>query len=290
MSQPRVPAPMLVLGGIVSVQFGGALAATLIPEIGVGGSALLRLALAMLVMLAISRPTLSRHSRAAWTNVLAFGLSLGLMNWSFYGALAHLPIGVAVTVEFLGPLALAAALSRRPRDLVAVSAAALGVVLISGVLHESWSEVSWVGLLLALAAGACWASYIIFSGRTGGSFPKLDGLSLAMVVAAAVVLPAGLGSVPQWTGESLLKGAGIALLSSVLPYSLELVALRTLSAQVFGILLSLEPAVAAVAGLFILGQHLATVQVVGMALVVLASALAMGGAEEVDEPGRLEGA
>ena len=170
------------------------------------------------------------------------------MNYTFYGSLAHLPIGVAVTIEFLGPLTLAAVLSRRLLDLLAVLAAGFGVLLISQALRTPLAELNWPGLGLALAAGCFWAAYIVLSGRTGAEFAKLDGLALAMVVATLITLPFGIMSVPSWTGETVAKGLGIALLSSVLPYSLELLALRRLSAQVFGILLSLEPAFAALAG------------------------------------------
>ncbi|WP_377642785.1 DMT family transporter [Oryzobacter terrae] len=272
----RVPAPVLVLAGIVSVQFGGALAATLVPVIGAGGSVAVRLLFATLLLLALVRPRWRGHSRRAWLTVIAFGVALGLMNFTFYGSLAHLPIGVAVTIEFIGPLALAAALSRRVLDVVAVVAAAGGVVLISEALHVPFADLPWTGIGLALAAGAFWAAYIVLSGRTGAEFPQLEGLALAMVVATVVTLPMGLGSVPQWTGETLLKGLGIAVLSSVLPYSLELLALRRLTARVFGILLSLEPAAAALAGLIVLGQVLRPSQLAGMALVVAASALVLG--------------
>ena len=272
----RVPAPLLVLAGIVSVQFGGALAATLVPVIGAGGSVVLRLLFATALLLAMVRPRWRGHSRGAWRTVIAFGVSLGMMNFTFYSSLAHLPIGVAVTIEFIGPLTLAAALSRRVVDAVAVAAAALGVVLISEALSTPLEELDWVGIGLALAAGAFWAAYIVLSGRTGAQFPRLEGLALAMVVATAVTLPLGLGSVPQWTTETLVKGLGIAVLSSVLPYSLELLALRRLSAKVFGILLSLEPAAAAVAGLIVLGQVLTPTQLLGMGLVVAASALVLG--------------
>ncbi len=275
-STDRVPAPLLVLAGIVSVQFGGALAQTLVPQVGAGGAVTMRLFFATLLLLAVVRPRWRGHSRTGWLTVAAFGVALGLMNFSFYGSLAHLPIGVAVTIEFLGPLTLAAALSRRLVDALAVVAAGAGVVLISEALRTPVAELEWLGIGLALAAGAFWAAYIVLSGRTGALFPRLEGLALAMVVASVVTLPFGLASVPSWTPGILAKGLGIAVLSSVLPYSLELLALRRLSAQVFGILLSLEPAAAAVAGLLVLGQHLDPVQLLGMALVVAASALVLG--------------
>ncbi|MFW5474241.1 EamA family transporter [Knoellia sp. CPCC 206450] len=271
-----VPAPLLVLAGVVSVQFGGALAATLVPEIGAGGSVVMRLLFATVILLAIARPRFRGHSRRAWLTVLGFGLALGLMNFTFYGSLAHLPIGVAVTIEFLGPLLLAASLSRRLVDLAAVLAAGAGVLLISEALSVPFAELDWTGLGLAATAGACWAAYIIFSGRTGAEFDKLEGLALAMVLATLVTLPFGLASVPEWDASVLARGLGIAVLSSVLPYSLELVALRRLTAQVFGILLSLEPAVAALAGLIVLGQVLHGWQLAGMGLVVLASAIVLG--------------
>lgn len=276
-----VPAPVLVLGGVVSVQFGGALAATLVPQIGAAGSVLLRLVFATTLLMLIARPRLRGHSRRDLTTVGCFGLALGLMNFAFYAALGHLPIGVTVTIEFVGPLTLAAVLSRRPRDLVAVGAAGIGVVLISEALSLPLDELEGTGILLALAAGACWAAYIVFSGRTGAAFPQLEGLALAMLVATVVILPFGLWDVARhgtgaWTGQVLLLGLGIAVLSSVLPYSLELFALRRLAPAVFGILLSLEPAVAAIAGLLVLGQRLDPVQLLGMALVVLASVLVLG--------------
>jgi inner membrane transporter RhtA len=272
----RVPAPLLVLGGIVSVQFGGALAQTLIPVIGAGGAVTMRLLFATALLLVVVRPRWRGHSRSAWLTVGAFGVALGLMNLSFYGALAHLPIGVAVTIEFIGPLTLAAALSRRLVDGLAVVAAGAGVVLISEALNTPLAELEWIGILLALSAGGFWAAYVVLSGRTGALFPRLEGLALALVVATVVTLPFGVGSIPDWTPSAVAKGLGIAVLSSVLPYSLELLALRRLSAQVFGILLSLEPAAAALAGLLVLGQRLDPVQLLGMALVVAASTLVLG--------------
>jgi inner membrane transporter RhtA len=271
-----LPAPALVLAAVVSVQFGGALAATLVPKIGAPGSVTLRLLFATLVLGAFARPRLRGHSTRAWRTVVAFGLALGLMNLAFYASLERLPIGVAVTIEFLGPLTLATVLSRRARDLVAVAAAGVGVLLISEALTVPLAELNWTGLALAAAAGACWAAYIVLSGRTGAEFDQLDGLAIAMAVALVVVLPFGLPTVPLWTASIIATGFGIAMLSSVIPYSLELLALRRLSARVFGVLLSLEPAAAALAGFLVLDQRLTTQQLAGMVLVVLASALVMG--------------
>lgn len=274
--ETRVPPTVLVLGGIVSVQFGGALAVTLIPRIGAGGSVLLRLGIAALILGAVARPRWRGHPGAAWRTVVAFGVTLGLMNFTFYSALARLPIGVAVTLEFLGPLVLAAVLSRRWTDGLAVLVAAGGVALIAQVVQVPFADLDHLGIALGLLTGVFWAMYVIFSGRTGAQFRQLDGLAIALVIGSLVVMPFGVGSIPEWSGPVVLKGVGIAVLSSLIPYSLELIALRRLRASVFGILLSLEPAVAAGAGLLVLGQRLTPWQLAGMGLVVLASILVLG--------------
>ena len=282
MTTSATPGPgrpvLLVLLAVVSVQFGGALAATLLPLVGVWGSVALRLGLASLILLAIVRPRLRGRSRQDWVVVTLFALALTVMNLTFYGSLTRLPIGVAVTIEFLGPLALAAALSRRLRDLVAVGAALVGVLLISQALSTPWAELDLVGIGLALTAGACWAAYIVLSRRTGRRFDGLDGIAIAMAIGALLTLPWGLvtAGAALWTPDALLRGLGIALLSSAIPYSLELLALRSLTSGTFGILLSLEPAAAALAGLLVLGQVLAPTQLLGMALVVTASILVLG--------------
>ena len=274
----RVPAPLLVLAAIISVQFGGAMAVTLIPLVGVFGSVTLRLTIAAAVLLVMVRPRLKGRTTGDWLVVGSFGAVLGMMNLFFYGALARIPIGVTVTVEFIGPLVLATVLSHRHKDLLAVAGAAVGVVLISGVTSTPWARIDLAGLGLALAAGASWAAYIVFSGRTGSRFAQLDGLAIAMTIATVLVAPVGVATAGStlWTPDALWRGAIIAVLSSVLPYSLELIALRRLAANVFGILLSLEPAVAALAGLLVLGQHLSAPQLLGMACVVAASGLVMG--------------
>lgn len=280
----RSTAPLLVLGGVVSVQFGGAFAATLVPRIGAVGSVTLRLAFAMVILVAFARPALRGRSPRAWATVALFGLALAAMNTAFYSALAYLPIGVAVTIEFLGPLLLAAILSRRLRDFGAVLAAALGVALVSGALGATWDRFEPIGIFWAAVAGAMWAAYIVLSQRTGKLLDGLDGLALALVVSTLVVAPFGLASVDQWSPDVVLLGLGIAMLSSVLPYSLELMALRHLTQRVFGILLSLEPAVAAIAGLVVLRQVLDGGQVLGLVLVVVASAIVLGAKAEQDPP------
>lgn len=197
------------------------------------------------------------------------------MNLAFYAALGRLPIGVAVTVEFVGPLTLAAVLSRRARDLAAVLVAAVGVLLASGAT-SGLSGADPVGIVLALAAGAFWAGYVLLSSRVGRSFPGLGGLALAMAVATLVVLPSGAADAVRAPLPVLGLGVAIALLSSVVPCSLELVALRSLPERVFGVLLSLEPAAAALAGFVVLGQRLSPTRVIGITLVVAASVAVLG--------------
>lgn len=290
MNRPTAGPVLLVLGAVLSVQFGGALAATLLPLVGVTGSVTLRLLIAVVVMLALCRPRLRGYGRRDWATVVAFGLALAGMNTAFYASLTRLPIGVAVTIEFVGPLLLSAALSRRLRDGLAVLGAAVGVALISEVATSPLGDLDLLGILFALTAGACWAAYIVLSGATGARFPQLDGLALAMLVGTIAVAPFGFATAgaAMWQPEALLRGVGIAVLSSILPYSLELLALRSLSAGVFGILLSLEPAVAALAGLVVLHQRLDGLQLVGMAFVVLASlTVTRAGRSRPEEPAEI---
>lgn len=276
-SNARNHAIVLVLAGIVSVQFGGALAAVLVPIIGAPATVTMRLLFSAVVMIAVCRPAIRGRTVAAWRSVALFGIALGAMNTSFYESLARLPIGVAVTIEFLGPLGLSAVLSRRLGDAVAVLLAVAGVVLISGALTVPWSQLDHVGIGFAFLAGLFWAMYILCSREVGRHWQQLDGLAMSLVVAAVLVTPLGFATL-DWsrlTTPILLGGTGIAILSSVLPYSLELLALRHLEPGVFGILLSLEPATAALAGLIVLHQVLSPLQLLGMALVVAASFVVM---------------
>ena len=272
-----VPAPVLVLGAIVSVQFGAAMAAGLIREIGLVPTVMIRLDAAALILLAIARPSLRGRTRRDWAVVSMLGLTIVAMNITFYEAISRLPLGVVTTIEFLGPLGLAAFASRRPRDFIAVAVALAGVVAVSGALTTSWVGLDAVGFVFAIASGACWAGYILGSRAVGRRWRQLDGLAMAMGLAALVVTPFGVVAAQGISISAAQVGAGafIGVLSSVVPYSLELLALRRIEPRVFGILLSLEPAVAAFAGLLVLGQTLVTVQVVGVALVVTASALVM---------------
>ncbi|TDV57269.1 EamA family transporter [Actinophytocola oryzae] len=264
-----VPPPAQVLAGIISVQVGAALAKQLFGAVGSAGAVALRLFFAALVLVAVWRPSV-RMGRRAWTVVIGYGVVLGVMNLCFYLALARIPLGVVVTIEFLGPLAVAIGGSRRWLDGLWALLAAAGVVL----LTESGGDLHVAGILFALAAAACWAGYILLSAALGRHTTDGGGLALGMVLAAVVVMPVGVVD----SGTALLQpwvlivALGVALLSSVIPYSLELEALRRIPPKVFGVLMSLEPAVAALVGLAVLGEALGPPQWLAILLVVTASA------------------
>jgi len=265
------PPRLLLLGSIASVQFGSAFADKLFVQAGPGGVVLLRLAMSAVLLLAISRPSLRGRTRADLGAAIAFGLVLGSMNWSFYEALNRLPLGVAVTIEFVGPLAVAIGGSRRALDLVWVALAGGGVALLA--LRGDHHDISGLGVLLALVAGSCWAAYILLSKRVGASFAALDGLAIALGIGTLLVVPAGVveGGAALGHPGVLAGGLAVALLSSLIPYSLEIVALRRLRASTFGLLMSLQPAVAALAGVIVLGQHLTGVLLAALVMVVTAS-------------------
>lgn len=267
----RVPSPALVLGGITSVQFGSAVATHLFAAVGPSGAVFLRLLTASIVLLAISRPSARARSRRELGLAVLFGLVLAGMNLSFYQALHRLPLGAAVTIEFLGPLAVAIGGSRRRIDLVWAALAALGILSLShGVSHG----LNGVGVLFALGAAAMWAAYILVNARVGRAFAGGSGLALAMVVATLAVLPAGVvaGGTRLLAPRSLGLGAAVGMLSSAIPYSLEVEALRRIAVHVFGVLMSIEPAVAALAGFVVLGQGLSARELLGIVLVAAASA------------------
>ena len=267
----RVPPVALVVAGTVSVQFGAALAATLFDDIAPEGATLLRLVLSAVVLVAAWRPAVRGRPRADLRLAAAFGLTLGLMNFTFYEALDRIPLGVAVTIEFAGPVAVAVALSHRRLDLLWVAMAAAGIVLLADPFGAGGLDPA--GLAFALMAATCWAGYILLAQRTAGRFRGGEGLALASVVAALVPLGPGLAvaGTALLHPHVLLVGLSVAVLSSVIPYSLETEALRRMRANVFGVLMSLEPVVAAIAGLVVLGQRLHALDVLAMALVVVAS-------------------
>ncbi|MGW1158754.1 EamA family transporter [Streptomyces sp. NPDC002513] len=260
----------LVLAGAISVQFGGALAVTLMPRAGALGVVTLRLVVAAVVLLLVCRPRLRGHSRADWGTVVVFGITMAAMNGLFYQAVDRIPLGLAVTLEVLGPLALSVVASRRVVNLLWAGLALAGVFLLGG---GNFGDLNTAGVGFALGAGAMWAGYIVFSARTGRRFPQADGLALAMGVAALLFMPLGIveSGTKLLVPTTLGLGAGVAVLSSVLPYTLELLALRRLPASTFAILMSLEPALAATAGFLILGQSLTAPQAAAIALVIAAS-------------------
>jgi inner membrane transporter RhtA len=260
----------LVVVAITSLQFGAALAGTIFDEIGPAGTALLRSLFAAAILMVVWRPSLRGHAPRDVRLLALFGLVLGAMNLCIYESFSRIPLGIAVTIEFAGPLAVAAALSRRRLDLAAVALAAVGIVLLA---DPGGGAVDALGVVLALVAAACWAAYILIAQAAARVFTGGRGLAIAM--AFAVLVPLGPGLVgagtdllaPQW----LAIGCAVALMSSVLPYSLETEALRRLPAHVFGVLMSLEPAVAAIAGWVVLGQGLRARDIAAIGLVTTAS-------------------
>lgn len=267
----RAAAVGLVVIAAVSPQLGAAFAVTLFDELGPAGTVFLRLVFATIVLWAIWRPRLTGDLRLAG----AFGVALGLMNWSFYEAIGRIPLAVAVTIEFAGPLLVAVIGSRRLLDGLWVALAAVGIVLL---VNPGAGSLDPVGVAFALAAGACWMGYIYLSKRVGAAYPGGQGLAIAMAVGALIVLPAGvLQGGPALAQPELLGSVlVVALASSVVPYSLELVALRRLPESVFGVLMSLDPAIAALAGFAMLGQALGPRDLLGIAMVVVASAGSAG--------------
>lgn len=260
----------LVVVGLACQEIGASIATLLFPQAGPLGMVMLRLVFSAVLLLVIARPSLRGHSRDAWLSVLGFGVVLAVMNGLFYLALERLPLGVTVTIEVLGPLALSIIASRRASAWLWAVLALAGVVALAG---GGWDRLDVVGVLFALGAAASWALYILGSARVGRAFPRLDGLALAMTAGALLSLPFGIVD----AGAALLQpaviafGAAVAVLSSTIPYALELIALRRLAASTFAILMSLGPATASIAGFLLLGQHLSALELVGIALVIIAS-------------------
>lgn len=265
----------MVLGSIVSVQSGAALATKLFDRVGPGGATMLRSVFGAAILLAVSHRSLRALRRSQLRDVVLFGLILAGMNVCFYAAIDRIPLGVAVTLEFTGPLAVAVLGSRRRRDLLWALLAAAGILLLSDGFGAGGIDALGAGL--ALLAGALWGCYILQSARVGASYPGLGGLACATTISAMLVAPIGIGQ-GGWDlfdPAVLAIGVGVGLLSSAIPYALELEALRRLPNAVFGVLMSLEPAVAALIGFLALSQDLAATEVVAIGLVVAASAGAL---------------
>jgi inner membrane transporter RhtA len=267
---PPLPVHVLVLGSISSVQIGAAWATTIFHQVGASGACLLRLASASVVLLAFGRPNILALSRRQWLSACALGLVLAGMNLTFYHAISRIPLGTAVTIEFIGPLLVALAGSRRLRDLIWAVLAAGGIV---ALCHGFSNGANTEGLVLAAVAGLFWAGYILLQAQLGKAFSDSSGLAVAMCVGAIVALPLGVGAgaghllVPA----TLAVGVAVGMLSSAIPYSLELKALRSLSTTTFGVLMSLEPAVAALAGAVVIGQAITPRDGLGIGLVCIAS-------------------
>lgn len=260
----------MVVAGLVCQEVGASLAVLLFPAVGPLGIVSLRLGFSAILLVLIARPRVRGYGRAAWRSVIGFGLVLALMNGLFYLALERLPLGVTVTIEVLGPLVLSVVAARRASAWLWAGLALVGVIALAG---GGWDRLDPLGVLFALGAASSWAFYILASAGVGRQFPRLDGLALAMVIGAVVALPWGLLA----AGGALLRvdllalGAAVAVLSSTIPYALELLALRRLAASAFAILMSLAPATATLAGWLLLGQDMTWLEIVGIALVIAAS-------------------
>ena len=266
-----VPPTGLVLVSMLSVQVGAAMAKGLFHTLGPGGTVFLRIAFAALVLLAVERPRWRGYARADYLAVALFGLVIAGMNVAFYAAIARLPLAIAVTLEFVGPLGVAVAGSRRRLDLLWGVLAAIGIVLLAPIGRTSLDP---LGVAFALLAGAGWAAYILLNVRVGRAFVGGSGLALSMAVAAIAALPVGISEGGPLLGnpQLLLAGFGVALLSTVIPFSLEHAALKRLPAHIFGVLMSAEPAIAAIVGVVLLGEALGLHGLLALACVVVATA------------------
>jgi inner membrane transporter RhtA len=265
-----IPPPGLLLISIVSIQLGAAAAVNLFPALGTVATAFLRLAFAAVLLLAATRRTIAWSHRRQARALLLYGAILGVMNMSFYGAIARIPLGIAVAIEFIGPLGLAAATSRRARDFAWIGLAVLGIVLQTPQIGTALDP---LGVALAGFTGLCWAAFTVMTQRIGRALPGNSGLAIGMAVAALVVLPValvvgGLGRLDL----GLLGGAlAVAILSTALPLSLEFEALKRMSARAYGILVTLEPVVAAIVGALLLGQAMGLQGLLAVACVTAAA-------------------
>jgi inner membrane transporter RhtA len=265
-----VPPPGLLLISIVSIQLGAAVAIDLFPVIGPVGTAFLRLTFSAVMLLAATRRAISWSGRRYAGSLLLYGAILGVMNLSFYGAIERIPLGIAVAIEFVGPLGLAAATSRRGRDFAWIGLAVIGIALLT---PEIGSALDPLGVALAGAAGLCWAGFTVMSQRIGRALPGNSGLAIGMAVAALVVLPVevatgGLGNLDL----GLLAAAlAVAILSTAMPLTLEFEALKRMTARTYGILVTMEPVVATLVGALLLGQAIGPQGILAVACVTAAA-------------------
>lgn len=278
----RIPPVWLVVSGIISVQVGAAIAKGLFDQIPPTAMVWLRLITSAVILLLVARPRWAGHSGRDWLIVLGFGVSLLTMNWAIYQSFARIPLGIAVTIEFLGPLTLAVIGSRRLVDLIWVALAGAGVAL----LGLSRATLTIAGVGFALLAAVAWACYILLSAQTGRRWSGISGIAVASMVGAIALAPPAIleaGSV-MLDSTVLALGVAVGLLSSVIPYSFELIALRRIPPRVFSILMSLEPAAAALAAMIVLGEFLTLTQWLAMACVVIASIGATRTSSTLDQP------
>lgn len=266
------PSPTaLVLFSILSVQFGSALAKSLFNDLGPWGVVSLRVSFSTLILFSLWRLKWNSSIRQNFRLIVAFGIIFALMNSCFYAAIDRIPLGIAISLEFTGPLGLAILKSQRWLDGLWALLAGVGIVLLtplSGAVIDGW------GIVLALAAGLFWALYIVFAAKVGQKLSGIEGLAWALAVSSILLLPIGIATAGSalLNPKLLLMGAGVALLSTTLPYSLEMVALRSLPIKVFGIMLSLEPMAGVLAGFLILGETLSARSLTACLLVSIAAA------------------
>lgn len=265
-----IPPPGLVLIAIVAIQLGAALAVTLFPVFGPTGTVLLRIGLSALVLLALTRPNLSSILRSHARLLVVYGFMLAAMNLCFYEAIARLPLGIAVTIDFMGPLGVAVATSRRPKDFAWIGLAIVGIMLLA---PDIGGPLDPVGVLFAAGAAVGWASFILLSRRLGRLVDGNSGLAIGMAIGAILLLPLGLsgGGLMAMTWALVLPVMGLALLSTAIPFVLEYEALKRLPARTYGVLVTLEPAVATCIGAVVLGDVLGSRAIAAVVLVTVAA-------------------
>ena len=265
-----VPPPGLLLISIVSIQLGAAVAVDLFPVLGPVGTAFLRLTFSAALLLVATRRSIGWDVRRHAGSLLLYGAILGVMNLSFYGSISRIPLGIAVAVEFIGPLGLAAVTSRRARDFAWIALAGIGIALLTPEIGRALDP---VGVALAGVAGLCWAGFTVMSQRVGRAMPGNAGLAIAMLVAALVVLPVELavGSLGGLTPGLLAAALAVAILSTAMPLTLEFEALKRMTARTYGILVTMEPVVATVVGALLLSQALGVPAILAVACVTAAA-------------------
>ena len=275
MSQQRKMSVWIAVAALLVAMFcfqiGASIAKQIFPIVGAEGAVALRVGLSALIMIPFGRPWRAKLTRDNWQPLAVYGVAMGTMNFLFYMALKTVPLGIAVALEFSGPLSVALIHSRRALDFAWIVLAVVGLLLLLPI-REGAPHVAWGGVALALGAGVCWALYIVYGQKSGAAHGQYA-TSLGIIVAGAVIFPVGLAhaGMAMFRPDVLPLGIGVAILSSAVPYTLEMVGLRRLPAQAFGTLMSLEPAAGALMGLLLLGEHLAALEWFAIALVVLAS-------------------